>query len=181
MEASMRIEINEKGTRELFREVVNVLMQHKKLIRDPEAALNDNFTSFRKIGIAAAVAFVIDMLCGFLLGWSRPVFICTAILWVCAAMLLAYLNKMNKAVSDYLANDRPSVVTLDERGAALSRDGSLVMRFPWDEIAFVRAFNESTCIVPKEELGVVIIVNNAHLDEVKEFFKNNEVGVRTVL
>lgn len=177
----MRIEINEKGTRELYREVVNVLMQHRKLIRDPEAVLNDNFTSFRKIGIAAAVAFVLDMLCGFLFGWSRPVFICTAILWVCAAMLLAYLNKMNKAVADYLANDRPSVVNLDERGVALSRDGSLVLRFPWDEIAFVRAFSESTCFVPKEEMGVVIIVNNAHLGEIKEYFENNKTGVRAVL
>lgn len=177
----MRIEINEKGTEELYREAVNVLMQYKKLLKDPDAVLTDNFTLFRKIGIAAAVVFVLNMLCGFLFGWSKPIFICTAILWVCAAMLLAYLNKMNKAVGDYLKNDKPSVVNLDERGVALSREGSLVMRFPWDDIAFVRSFSESTCFVPNEELGVVIIVNNAHIDEIRDYFGNNETVVRVIL
>lgn len=176
----MRIEVREQGTREFYREVVNVLMQYRKLIRQPDAALTDNFKSFRTIGIAAAVFFVIDMICGFAFGWSRIIFICTAVLWVCGAMLLANLHKMNKAVNDYLDDRRSSVIILDERGAALSKDGSLVIRLPWDKIAFVRSFNESICFIPTEEIGFVIAVFNTYRDEIREYMENNETGVRCI-
>lgn len=174
----MRIEIKEEGTRELYTEVVNVLMQYRKLIRNPEAALNDNFKSFRTICKAAAAAFVVIMICGFLFGWNNIIFICSAITWVCVAMLLVYLNKMNKTVQAYLDDKRRSVIILDERGVALSKDGSLAVRLDWDNVAFVRSFTESTCFVPDEELGIVIPVPNTYRDEIRDYMTNNETGVR---
>lgn len=176
----MRIEVKEEGTREFYREVVNVLMQYKKLIKNPEAPLTDNFKSFRSICIAAAAVFAVNMICGFLFGWNNIIFICSAAMWVCVAMLLVYLNKMNKTVQAYLDDKRSSVVILDEKGVALSKDGSLAVRLPWEGVAFVRSFSESTCFVPKEELGIVISVFNSHKDEIREYMENNDTGVRTV-
>lgn len=177
----MRIEVKEEGTREFYREVVNVLMQYKKLIKDPEAALTDNFKSFRTICIAATVVFAANILCGLLFGWNNIIFFCSAVMWVCVAMLLVYLNKMNKTVQAYLDDKRKSVVILDDKGVALSKDGSLAVRLAWDNVAFVRSFAESTCFVPKEELGIVIAVFNTHRDEIREYMENNETGVRAIL
>lgn len=176
----MKIEIKEQGTKEFYEEVVNVLMQYKKLIKDPECKLTDNFKSFRSTVKVAAVVFVFCMAVGFIAGWSRPLFISTAVLWVAGAMMLVYLNNMNKAVKRYLEDKRASVVFLDERGVAMTKDGSLVIRLAWSDVAFVRVFSESTCFFPKEDVGVVIAVINTYRDEIRDYMENNETGVRYI-
>lgn len=177
----MRIEIKELEGREFYQEIINVLMQYKKFKKNPEAPLTDNFQMFRTVVKVAAVAFAVVLIVGFIVGWSSPILLCTAVCWVCAAMLLVNLRKMDKAVTDLVEDKRPSVVILDERGAALSKDGSLQIRMPWDHIEFVRLFDKSICFVPDEEIGIVIPLNKKYLDDVKEYLSNNDTGVKAIL
>ena len=95
-------------------------------------------------------------------------------------MLFVYLNKMNKTVTANLEDKRPSIITLNERGVSISKDGSPIVRLTWDQVAFVRTFKESTCFVPKDSENYAIAVNNAHLAEIREFMDNNETGVRAI-
>lgn len=177
----MRIEIKELEGRDFYSEVINVLMQYKKFIKNPEAPLTDNFRLFRTVVKAAAAAFAVIVVIGFIVGWSSPILIGTAVCWVCAAMLIVNLRKMDKAVTDLVDDKRPAVVILDERGAALSKDGSLQIRMPWEHIAFVRAFDRSICFVPDEEIGIVIPLNKKYLDDIKDYLANNDTGVRAIL
>ena len=81
---------------------------------------------------------------------------------------------MNKLVDGYLADDRPSVVTLDDNGVEIEKIGSQAVRLAWDNVAFVRSFVESTCFFSKDLSGTVLSVNNDHRKEIMDYIKNNE-------
>ena len=87
---------------------------------------------------------------------------------------------MKKMVDGYIADDRPSVVTLDENGVEIEKTGSQAIRLAWDNVAFVRSFIESTCFFSKDLSGIVLSVNNDHKKEIMDYIKSNNIDVKVV-
>ena len=44
----MTIEVKEKGTKQFYKEVVNIMTQYRQLLYRPEDKLKNNFTRYRK-------------------------------------------------------------------------------------------------------------------------------------
>ena len=176
----MTIEIKEKGTRQFYKEVVNVTTQYRQLLYRPEDKLKDNFRHNIFLIAAMAALFIISLI-GCINGSFNTMSI---LIMVLAALALAataiVLVRMNKMVDGYLADDRPSAVTIDENGVELEKTGSQAVRLAWDNVAFVRSFTESTCFFSKDLSGIVLAVTNDHKKELLDYIKENGIDVKVV-
>ena len=178
--SDMIIEVNEKGTKEFYKEVVNVISQYRQLIKKPEAKLNDNFRSYAFLMIAFVIMFVANLFEAIQgdLGVLNIAAITAS--FMALIVLLIYRRNMKKMVDAYLNDDRASTVTLDENGIELNKGGSQVTRLGWEDVALVRSFKESTCFVAKSVTGLVIAVTNLYKDDIMKYLEDNNVDVRTV-
>ncbi|MBQ6438918.1 MAG: hypothetical protein IJJ06_02110 [Mogibacterium sp.] len=176
----MTIEIKEKGTRQFYKEVVNVLTQYRQLLYRPEDKLKDNFT--RYIFLTAAMVLICLMsIYGGITGSFNAMKILTAVFaGVASVATIAILLRMKKMVDGYLEDDRPSVVTLDENGVEIEKTGAQAVRLAWDNVAFVRSFVESTCFFSKDLSGIVLSVTNDYRKEIMEYIKSNNIDVKVV-
>ena len=176
----MRIEVKEKASKEFYEEVVNAMTQYRKLLKNPAAKLTNNFKTYRTSLLVLGVLFVLDLVMGFMWTFDTLTTVSLVVVALAALLCFVYLNNMNKLVNNYLSDTRTSVVTLDENGVELNKTGSQVVRLGWDNVAFVRAFKESTCFVAKDLAGLVIAVNNLHKDELLGYIRDNNIDVRVV-
>ena len=158
----MTIEVKEKGSRQFYKEVVNILTQYRQLLYRPEDKLRDNFTRYILLTIAMALICAMSIYGG-INGSFNVMKILTAVFAGVAAVATAViLVRMKKVVDGYLADDRPSVVTLDEN------------------VAFVRTFVESTSFFSKDLSGVVLSVDNNYRKEIMDYIKSNNIDVKVV-
>lgn len=177
----MTIVIKEKGTKEFYKEVVNVTSQYRQLLKKPEAKLNDNFKSYVIMMAAMAILFATQLVNGISNGFSALIGAALAASFMAFVVLFIYRRNMNKMVDAYLSDDRASTVTLDENGVELNKDGSQIIRVGWDEVALVRSFKESTCFIAKNVSGLVIAVTNLYKDDIMKYLEDNNVDVRIVV
>ena len=154
----MTIEIKEKGTREFYKEVVNVLTQYRQLLYKPEDKLKDSFKRNLFLAIAMALLFLMNLYGGIKGGFNAMKIIVLVLSAVAAVATLVVLSRMNKMVDGYVADDRPTLVTIDDNGIELEKIGSQAVRLAWDNVAFVRPFVESTCFFSKDLSGIVLAV-----------------------
>ena len=176
----MIIEVKEKGTKEFYKEVVNVISQYRQLIKKPEAKLNDNFRTYAITMAVFAILFATYLLKTILGSHDFLTGAAITASFMASIVLLMYRKNLDKIVDDYLSDDRVSIVTLDENGVELNKGGSQIIRVGWNEVALVRSFKESTCFIAKNVTGLVIAVTNTYKDDIMKYLEDNNVDVRTV-
>ena len=176
----MRIEIDKKGTKAFYKETVNVLSQYRQLLYKPDDKLKDNFKKNIFLTVAMLLIFVINLIGGINQGFSVMIVLILVFAGFAIAATAVYMVKMNKMVNAYLADDHPSVVTIDEEGIEIEKTGSQAVRLAWDNVAFVRSFAESTCFFSKDLSGIVLSVTNDHKKELLDYIKENKIDVKVV-
>ena len=176
----MTIEVKEKGSEEFYKEVVNVISQYRQFIKKPEAKLSDNFKTYTILMATMAILFVLWIMRGIFDGfdaWTGAVLASTFMAFV---VLFIYRKNMTKMVEAYLNDGRTSMITLDEKGVELNKNGSEIMRVGWESVALVRSFNESTCFIAKNVTGLVIAVTNLYKDDVMNYLEDNNIDVMII-
>ena len=176
----MTIEIKEKGSKAFYKEVVNVLSQYRQLLYRPEDKLKDGFTRYIFLAAAMALLCLMSLYGGISGGFNAMKILTVIFAGLAAVATIVILVRMNKMVNAYIADDRPSVVTLDENGVEIEKTGSQAIRLAWDNVAFVRSFVESTCFFSKDMSGIVLCVNNDYRKEIMDYIKSNNIDVKVV-
>ena len=176
----MTIEIKEKGTRAFYKEVVNVVTQYRQLLYKPEDKLKDNFKKNVFMIAAMALIFLMFLYGGIKGSFSTMMILAMAFAAMAAVATALVLSRMNKMVDGYLADDRPTLVTIDENGIELEKTGSQAVRLAWDNVAFVRVFAESTSFFSKDLSGIVLSVTNEHKKELLDYIKDNDIEVKVI-
>ena len=176
----MTIEIKEKGTKQFYKEVVNVITQYRQLLYRPNDKLKDNFTRYIFLIIAMVLLFLMNLYGG-INGTFNVMKILVMVFSAIAAVATAFVYlRMKKMVDGYLADDRPSVVTIDESGIGIEKTGAQAVKLAWDNVAFVRSFIESTCFFSKDLSGIVLSVNNDHRKELMDYIRDNNIEVTVI-
>ncbi len=176
----MTIEIKESGTRKFYKEVVNVVTQYRQLLYRPADKLKDNFLRYIFLSLAMAFIFIIFLL-GCLRGSVSTMNVLAMVFAAVAAVTsLIYLSRINRMVNEYLADDRPSVVTLDESGIEIAKTGAQAVRLDWDNVAFVRSFSESTCFFSGDLSGIVLAVINDYRKDLIDYIRSNDIDVKVI-
>ena len=176
----MTIEIKEKGTKQFYKEVVNVTTQYRQLLYKPDDKLKDNFGHYIFIIVAMAILFVISLIGGIKGSFNTMTILIMLFSGLSVIATILVLLRMNKMVDAYLADDRPSVVTLDENGVEIEKTGSQAVRLAWDNVAFVRVFNESTCFFSKDLSGIVLSVTNDYKQEILDYLKSSGLDIKVI-
>ena len=176
----MRIEINDKGTKEFYKEVVSVMAQYSQLIRKPQMKYRDVFKSYRIICICMCILFGLQLWMGFLDEFDALRITALAVV-ACAALVdFLYYHIMMKQVRGFLEDDRPSVVTLDEMGIEINKDDSQIVRLAWENVAFARTFSESICFFSKDNSRIILAVTTDHEQEINEYLSDHSINVKRV-
>lgn len=176
----MTIEIKEKGTKEFYEEVVNVTSQYKKLINNPGMNLRNNFRSLRQYIVVCAFFLIALIVMGIMWGMDTMSVVGIVLMVIVIALCGFLLFNMRSMVGKYLADERTSVVTLDENGVELEKEGSQVVRLAWDSVAFVRVFKESVCFVSKDVAGLVLAINKGYQQQILDYLRTNEQSVKVI-
>lgn len=176
----MTIEIKEKGTKQFYKEVVNVTTQYRQLLYKPDDKLKDNFGHYIFIIIAMAIIFAISLIGGIKGSFNTMKILIMVFAGLSVIATILVLLRMNKLVDTYLADDRPSVVTLDENGVEIEKKGSQAVRLAWDNVAFVRVFDESTCFFSKDLTGIVLSVTNDYKKEILDYLKSSGLDIMVI-
>jgi len=176
----MTIEIKEKGSRQFYKEVVNIITQYRQLMYKPEDKLKDNFTRYIFLTIAMLLIFAMNLYGGITQGFTAMKLLAGVFAAAAAIVTILVLVRMNKMLNGYIADDRPSVVTLDENGVEIEKVGAQSIRLAWDSVAFVRSFVESTSFFSKDLNGVVLSVTNDYRKEIMDYIKSNNIEVKVV-
>lgn len=176
----MTIEVKEKGSRQFYKEFVNILTQYRQLLYRPEDKLKDNFTRYIFLTIAMVLICLMSLYGGITGSFTVTKILTAVFAGVAAAATAVNIFRMKKMVDGYLADDRPSIVTLDENGVEIEKTGSQAVRLAWDNVAFVRSFVESTSFFSKDLSGIVLSVTNDYRKEIMEYIKSNNIDVKVV-
>ena len=178
--AIVTIEIKEKGSRQFYKEFVNVLTQYRQLLYRPQDKLKDNFSRYLFLTAAMVILFLMNLYGGITGSFNATKILVIVFSAAAAAATVVIYFRMIKMVDGYLEDDRPSVVTLDENGVEIEKVGSEAIRLAWDNVAFVRSFIESTCFFSKDLSGIVLAVNNDYRKQIMEYIKSNNIDVQVV-
>lgn len=176
----MTIEVNEKGSKEFYKEVVNVLSQYAMFLSNPEADLPNAFGSNLRQALLMAAMFVVMLLIGLKNRFSTVVVICLVASGIAMILTAVYLSRLYKQLNIFLSDDRKSVVTLDKNGVELKKGDTETVRIAWDGLAFVRAFKESVCFFAKDQTGVVIAVNGKYEKAIFDYLSNSDFNVKVI-
>ena len=170
----MTIEVKERGSREFYKEFVNVMTQYRQLLYRPQDKLRDNFKRYILLTVAMLLICLMSLYGGITGSFTVTKILTTVFAGVAAVATAVILVRMYKLVDTYIADDRPAVVTLDDNGVEIEKTGAQAVRLVWDNVAFVRSFVESTCFFSKDLSGVVLAVNNDYKKQIMDYIKNNE-------
>ena len=167
----MRIEIKENGGKAFCRETVNIVSQYRALLKKPARRLHDNFKELWGCMIGCAVLIVpLGALCaakGANTVRVAAIILLAADVLICAAILV----NMNRMLRTLLDDRRTTVLTVDEHGVELDKDGAQTVRVGWENIVFARVFAQTVGLFTKESCGMAIIVSRSYEGELMEGLK----------
>ena len=176
----MVLKIDHKGSEAFYTEAVNIVAQYRGLLKKPERKVENLFKTYTLLAIACAVMFF--LLGGMAVFWgadsmTNVLMILMAVLFV---MLMVFLSTLKKLRKSMMGDNRTSVVTIDETGVELNKEDSQVVKLAWDNVAFVRVFDESIGFVSKDVSGLVISIEKEWKDEVIPYIRKIAPDVKIV-
>ena len=184
MDNPLIIECNNEGISEEFaREVTSIFGQGNKIYKDPEVKTKDMFKETRLTLIRAAAVFLLALLVSVFAHFDV---ICIIMIILASIMLLfAVFIMVNfrftfKKIKELYSIYKRSVLTLDEEGVEVDIDGYKKVRIPWNEVVFLRIFNESLIFFNKDKLRESIICEIKHKDDILNYIGENSVNVRII-
>ncbi len=176
----MKIEISDKGSEAFYREVVNISAQYRYILKNHHHKLKDYFRQFTVLLILGTVFLVLSLLMGIIWGFDAWSYAVIAILAIADVMCVGYLVVLNRMLKAMLADNRPSVLTIDDTGVEFNKGGSQIVKLGWDNIAAVRADRESLTFVSGDRTGIVISVAKQYAREIPAWLHENQPKVEVV-
>ncbi|MBQ1476370.1 MAG: hypothetical protein IIZ21_03705 [Firmicutes bacterium] len=176
----MRLEIKEKGNEAFYREAINVATQYRRLLQKPERKLTDYFKAYKIYTILCAVLAVLIAAMNIAWGWDTLGTVALVALIIVAIFSAAFWKRLNGLQKSMMDDPRMSVFTMDENGVELNKGDSQTVRMSWDNLAFVRIFDESISFFTKDGMGFIITVNRRYAKEILEYLQAERPDVKIV-
>ena len=167
----MVLKIDHKGSEAFYTEAVNVVAQFRGLLKKPERKVENLFKTYTLLAIACAVMFVLLGVMAVFWGADSMTNVLMVLMAVLFVILIVYLSTLKKLRRGMMEDGRVSIVTLDETGVELNKEDSQVVKLAWDNVAFVRVFDESIGFLSKDVSGLVISIEKTWKDEVIPYLR----------
>ena len=179
-ENQMTIEINEKGSDAFYKEVVNVVMQYRRILKNHAYKIKDCFKYYRVLLAVCAVAMVLLILSAVFLG-PKTLDIVLIVLALFEIILCGvYLRSLDRYYKTIKSDPRTSVVTFDENGVELKKGDDQVLRIGWSNVAVVRSLPESVDILSADQTGMAIAITKDYREQILSWLKENQPQVEVI-
>jgi len=179
---NMILDIEREFTKEEAKEMTCVMFNVARLRSRPERKLSDvfRFCIIAVIWIVCAILFF-----GFFIirGDRDALVIAGAILTLASIVfLMVFASRVYQMYDSLMKRGAKHVIIkFDENGIDYEEVGSRRFQTTWDTVSFVRAFETSIYIFPKELTGLIYIFEKPrYYEEFKRFLTENNIGVRVV-
>lgn len=176
----MTIEINEKGSEAFYREVVNISAQYRYILKNHHHKLKDYFKQFKILLMLGTVFLVFLLLMAAFWGIDPWGYAIAAALGISVAMCAVYLRLLNKMLKAMLADSRTSVLSLDNAGVELNKDGAQIVKLGWDNIAAVCVYRESLSFLSADHTGIVISIAKQYAGVILTWLRTYQPSVEVV-
>ena len=113
-------------------------------------------------------------------GWDTLGTVALVALIIVAIFSAALWKRLNGLQKNMMDDPRTSVFTMDEKGVELNKGDSQTVRMSWDNLAFVRIFDESISFFTKDGMGFIITVNRRYAKEILEYLQAERPDVKIV-
>ncbi|MBP5225733.1 MAG: hypothetical protein J6Z38_09190 [Lachnospiraceae bacterium] len=176
----MVIEIREKGSEAFYTETMNATYQYRDLLKDPERKLRNIYKQLLIYLILCTVFAVLLIVFGILWGFDALMIVAASMMVILLIFCIRYYYAMIVLKNRMRDDRRTSIVTLDESGVELNKEDQQVVRIGWENVAFVRAFDEAVCFFAKDVAGFVIAVTKEHRDKIFGYIRESQPEVRLI-
>ena len=176
----LRIEATQKGTREYYKEVVCVLAQFPTLVKKPENKVRDSFKMLK--GHVAICAVLLALVLAMAIAWGIDTLtgLAVVVMMACITVGAFQLHRLNGMVTAFMDDSQAPVFTLDEEGVEFEKKGSQLIRVPWENVAFVRVFDESVCFFARGTRGPVLAINKYYEQQILSYLECNNIDVNVI-
>lgn len=176
----MTIEIKEKGSEAFYKEVVNIMYNFRKLLKDHSRKLSDYFKQYKVLAIIAAVLLVALVAMSFAWGWEMLDIVAVVLMAVCAVCCYLMLSNLNKVKSNMMAGGGNTVLIFDDEAVTFSKAGGTTVKLNWNTVAFVRLFNECLAIIPNEATAIIISLDKSYAPQVLDWLSENKPQIEVI-
>ncbi|MBO4515731.1 MAG: hypothetical protein J5721_08685 [Lachnospiraceae bacterium] len=177
----MVIETNRELTAEEAKEITSVMVHARQLLRKPDKKVPGIFR-FCYMG-AAFCALAVLFFTYFLIRGDRDALTLTGIMIsvIAIVFLVVFYLGVNKTYRTLLSHGSEHViVTLDEKGIDYEVVGNRRFQSSWENIAFLRVLDQMIYLMPKDITGMLFSFEKKHLEELKNFLKENQIDLRII-
>jgi hypothetical protein len=180
-EKSMIIETNRSLTEAEAKEITTVMMNARQLIKNPTKKISSVFRFCLMGAIFCALGLL--FFAYFLIRGDRDALTLTGVLITIVAMifLAVFYSGVRKTYRTFLSRgDEHVIMNLDEKGIDYEVVGNRRYQSSWENIAFIRIFQEMVYMMPKDITGMIFSVEKKYLEELKGFFKENQIQIQVI-
>ena len=180
--STMTIDIDREITPEEAKEMTCVLYSTSKLMSKPEGKISN---VFRFCVIAVAwIVFSILFFGFFILRGDRDALVIAGVIITLAGIvfLAVFASRVYMLYNSLVKRGvKHIIIKFDENGIDYEEVGSRKLQTTWDTVSFVRAFETSVYIFPKELTGIIYIFEKPkYYDDFKRFLTENKIAVKVV-
>ena len=172
----MQFEINEKGSEKAYKEFVNIIYQFRQLIKNPHKKISNLFARCYFFIGAFLILIVMNSIFLFIGSLDSIGFALIMLLVIGELIYIKSLTNMNKMYNTIRNDKRTAIVTVDEKGVEINKEGS-VIRTSWDKIAYIRKFQEILCFITTNEGEGLISLDKKYMDEIKRYVEQQGIDV----
>ena len=91
--------------------------------------------------------------------------------------MLFSMTKYRNAIID---EQRISILTIDESGVEITKEGVQTVKVTWENVAFIRLFRSALCFFPKNLTSFVISVDMDYSEQIIHEIKELGVDVKII-
>lgn len=177
----MMIETNRSLTKAEAKEITTVMINARQLIKNPTKKITDIF----RFCFMGAIFCVVSVLffSYFLIRGDRDAITLTGMLITIVAVIIlaVFYRGIRKTYHTFLAHGNEHVImNLNEKGIDYEVVGNRRYQSSWENVAFIRVFQEMIYMIPKDITGMIFSVEKKHLEELKSFLKENQIQIKVI-
>ncbi len=176
----LTIETECQTTEAQAKEIVNVSVQIKKLIKSPEKKFTDYFKFCPRSMAFALLMIVFCFLFVLKFGGDALIYSCLGVFGFSFIIILRVYSSVNGYKKHLLSQSGNVTVIFDEDGVDYDNHKDKKLKLSWEGTAFIRVLSECLYVVPKDMMGVMICLKVEYTERVLSFVEENNIGIEVI-
>lgn len=168
----MKIKLNAKRTEKtslFYDEMINVASHGKKIAQNPNyKIITSTKETLKNISFCSLFLIILIGIQFYLR--NKILTDCFWIIFLCNIFYIWYLIICKKNIKTFLKNSKECELEIDEKGIKLIEKDVQEIQTKWSNIRFIVVFEYGFYIIPKNNHGTVIGIENIAIDR-ENFFK----------